>query len=269
MRNPDPPLVMSAVIRAVVLWALALAAAGCVTTSSRPTPEPGTSEEAAQYNLQLGISYLRQNNLQAARQKLEKALEQEPGLATAHAALGVVFERLEDPEGAERHYRRAVDLNSSDPDNLNALAVFTCARKQKPVEALKLFDRAIAIPLSVSAANRPMLYTNAGTCAKRIDLARSETYLRGALAEDPQFPDALFQLAEVTLERGNALQARGFLERYLARVKATSAALWLGVRIEKALNDSSAAARYGEQLRREFPEAAETRWLADQSRSSG
>jgi type IV pilus assembly protein PilF len=162
-----------------------------------------------------------------------------------------------------------VDLNSSDPDNLNALAVFTCSRKQKPEEALKLFDRAIAIPLSVSGANRPMLYTNAGTCAKRVDLARSEVYLRGALAVDSRFPDALFQLADVTLEQGNALQARGFLERYLARVKATPAALWLGVRIEQALNDRSEAARYGEQLRREFPEADETRLLDEQSQSPG
>jgi type IV pilus assembly protein PilF len=265
MRNPRLPLVL----RVVVLGVLVVAATACVTTSSRPTPKPGPAGEAAQYNLQLGITYLRQNNLQAARQKLEKALEQAPDLATAHAALGLVFERLEDPAGAERHYRRAVDLDSSDPDNLNALAVFTCSRKQDPRAALKLFDRAIAIPLSVSAANRPMLYTNAGTCAKSVDLARSEAYLRGALAEDPLFPDALFQLAEVTLERGNALQARGFLERYLARVKATSAALWLGVRIEQAMNDNAAAARYGEQLRREFPESAEIRLLDGLSRSPG
>jgi type IV pilus assembly protein PilF len=168
MRNPRLPLVL----RVVVLGVLVVAATACVTTSSRPTPKPGPAGEAAQYNLQLGITYLRQNNLQAARQKLEKALEQAPDLATAHAALGLVFERLEDPAGAERHYRRAVDLDSSDPDNLNALAVFTCSRKQDPRAALKLFDRAIAIPLSVSAANRPMLYTNAGTCAKSVDLAR-------------------------------------------------------------------------------------------------
>lgn len=256
-------------VRAIAVSLLALLSVGCVTTSSRPTPEPGPAGEAAQYNLQLGISYLRQDNLQAAREKLEKALEQDSGLATAHAALGIVFERLEDPAGAERHYRRAVDLDRSSPDNLNALAVFTCSRKQEPQEALKLFDRAIAIPLSVSNANRPMLYTNAGTCAKRIDRPRAENYLRGALALDPLFPDALIQLAEVTLEEGRALQARGFLERYLARVKATPSALWLGVRIERELNDRSAAARYGEQLRREFPEAPETRLLAEQSGSPG
>lgn len=252
-----------------VATVLLLSLAGCVTTSSRPEPQPTSSTDAARYNMQLGISYLRQDNLPAARDKLEKALEQDPGLATAHSALGVVFERLEDPDGAERHYRRAVELDGSDPDNLNALAVFTCSRKDKPKDALKLFDRAIAIPLSVKTANRTMLYTNAGTCAKKVDLERSEAYLRGALTQDPNFPDALYQLADVSLERGNALQARGFIERYLAAGKPTPAALWLGVRIEQSLNDVAAANRYGEQLRRTFPESRETRLMLNQSRTTG
>ena len=34
-----------------------------------------------------------------------------PDLARAHAVLGIVFERLEDPKGAEREYRRAVELD--------------------------------------------------------------------------------------------------------------------------------------------------------------
>ena len=254
----------------LLVLGLMLSLASCVSSSTRPTSaSPPSASDAAQYNLQLGISYLRQNNLQAAREKLERAIEQDPDLATAYAALGVVFERLEDPAGAERLYRRAVDLDPADPDNLNALAVFTCSRKQKPEEALKLFDRAIAIPLSVKAANRPMLYTNAGTCAKGLDLARSEAYLRQALAEDPQFADALLQLAEVMLERGNALQARGFLERYLARGKPTPAALWVGVRIEQSLNDAGAARKYGDQLRKDFPDSAETRLLLEQARARG
>ena len=254
----------------VLILGLALPMAGCVTSSSRPTPaSPPSDTDAAQYNLQLGVSYLRKNNLQAARDKLERAIEQDPDLATAHTALGVVFERLEDPAGAEGHYQRAVALDPTDPDSLNALAVFTCSRRQKPEEALKLFDRAIAIPLSVKDANRPMLYTNAGTCAKGLDLARAEVYLRGALAEDPQFADALLQLAEVTLERGNALQARGFLERHLARSKPSPSALWIGVRIEQSLNDAGAVRKYGDQLRRDFPDSTETRLLLEQARTRG
>ncbi len=260
---------VSPIVRGAFLLGVLVAVSGCVTSSSRPEPPETNKEDAARYNLELGISYLRQNNLQVAREKLERAIREEPGLARAHAVLGIVFERLEDPKGAEREYRRAVDLDRSDPDSLNLLAIFTCSRKEEPREALKLFDRAIAVPLSVKAANRPMLYTNAGTCAKGVNPALAESYLRAALNLDPRFADALFQMADVSLERGNALQARGFLERYLAQGKATPAALWLGVRIEESLSDTKAARRYGDQLREDFPESAETRQMFEQSRSRG
>lgn len=244
-----------------------LALAGCVTSSSIPeSANPPSRHDAAQYNLQLGIGYLRQNKLKAAQEKLEKALEQDSGLATAHTALGLVFERLEDPEGAEQHYRRAVDLDAEDPDTLNTYAVFLCSKKQKPAEALKLFDRALAIPLSRKTANRAMLYANAGTCAKGTDLPRAENYLRESLAQDPQFADALLQLSEVSFERGNGLQARGFLERHLVVAKPTPAALWLGVRIEQSLGDAGAARRYSEQLRKQFPQSVETRLMLEQER---
>ena len=247
----------------VIIALLALAMAGCVTTTTGSQSAPSSPDEAAGYNMQLGISYLRQNKLQLARTKLENAIRLDPNLATAHVALGVVFERLEDPAGAERHYKRAVDLNPDSPDNLNALAVFTCQRKGEPKEALRLFDRALAIPLSVSTANRAMLGTNAGTCAKSIDLDRAEGYLRGALNENPDYSDALLQLAEVTLEAGRALQARAFIERYLAAGQPSPAALWLGVRIERALNDSAAADKYADTLLKQFPSSDEARRLSE------
>lgn len=256
--------------RLILLLAAVLVLPGCISGSTVQTrATPASAAEAAQYNLQLGIGYLRQGNLQAAKDKLEKAIEQQPGLATAHAALGVVFEGLEDPAGAERHYRRAVELDPRDPDSLNALAVFTCNQRQKPEEALKLFDRAIAVPLSVRSANRTMLYTNAGTCARRVDLGRAENYLRGALALDPRFPDALLKLAEVTLEQGNGLQARGFLERYLDGSAATAGALLLGLRIEQALGDDRAVRNYRDRLQREFPLSPETRSLQQPAGSAG
>lgn len=245
----------------VIFALLALALAGCVTTTTGKQPAPSSPTEAAEYNMQLGIGYLRQDKPQLARSKLETAIKLDPDLATAHAALGVVFERLEDPAGAERHYRRAAELEPQNPDNLNALAVFTCQRKREPKEALKIFDKALAIPLSVSAANRAMLNTNAGTCAKSIDLLLAERYLRAALMENPNYGDALFQLAEVTLEGGTAMQARAFIERYLDIAPPSPAGLWLGVRIERALNDTAAANRYADALQKQFPGSGEVRLL--------
>jgi len=256
-------------MKLIALLAAALVLQACVTRSTAPQPADASKQDAAQYNLELGIGYLRQGNLQAAREKLQRAIKEEPNLATAHSALGLVFERLEDPDGALREYRKAVDLDPKNPDSLNALAVFMCSQRNEPKEAMRYFDRAIAIPLSVRDANRAMLYTNAGTCAKRMDLPLAEDYLRKALQENPQFPDALLQLAAVTYEQGNALTARAFLERYLATAKPSAAGLWLGVRIERSLNDPAAAGKYADQLRQQFPDSVETGLLVAQPRPQG
>lgn len=257
------------IARCLAAVALAALLAGCVTGSSRPPPAAASKKEAAQYNMQLGISYLRQGDYKAAQGKLEKAVAEDASLVPGWLALGLVLERLGDPAGAEKNYRRALALDGSNPDALNALAVFLCLQKSEPAEALRYFDKAIAVPLSKADANKAMLYTNAGTCAKRVDLDRAEAYLRQAIATDPGFRDALLQLADVAFTRQNALQARAFLERYLAAGRATPDALWLGVRVEKALGERTMAARYAERLKKEFPESAQTRQLFESERNAG
>lgn len=249
------------------LAALSLALAGCVSSGPRPTAD--SRKEAAQYNMQLGISYLRQGDMKAAQAKLEKAIADDGSLATAYSALGLVFERLEDLPGAEKNYRRAVALAPDDPDALNALSVFLCLKKQETGEAMRGFEKALAVPLSKADANRAMINTNAGICAKRFDLARAEEYLRAALAVDPGYTGVLLQLADVAYARGNHLQARAFLERYLASGPTTPDALWLGVRTERALGGAAAARSYAERLKKDFPASVQTRELLESERDAG
>jgi len=45
--------------------------------------------------------------------------------------------------------------------------------------------------------------------------------------------------------------------------------LWLGVRIEEALGEPEAAARYAALLKRAFPESVETRKLLERERNAG
>lgn len=256
------------IMRSAVAAASALVLAACVTTSSKPAP-PVSPKEAAQFNVQLGINYLRQGDLQNAQAKLERAIAQDSSMPTAYSALGLVFERLGDHAGAEKNYRRAVSLAPDDPDSLNALAVFLCLQKQETVEAMHYFEKALAVPLSKTYSNKAMVYTNAGVCAKRVDMEKAEGYLRSALAADPNFSQALLQLADVAFSRSNYLQSRAFLERFLAAAPVTPDALWLGYRTENALGETSAARAYGERLKKEFPEAVETRLLLESQRNAG
>lgn len=259
---------MSVLLVRACVAALAIAAAACVSSGNRETPV-ASKKEAAKYNMQLGISYLRQGDYRTAQAKLEKAIADDSSLATAHSALGLVYERLGDAAGAEKNYRRAVNLAPGDPDTLNALAVFLCLEKDESAEALRYFDKALGVPLSKTYSNKAMLYANAGLCSKRVDLARAESYLRSALASDPNYRDALLQLADVSFGRANYLQSRAFLERFLAGGTATPDALWLGVRVEKALGERTMAARYAERLKKEFPESAQTRQLFESERNAG
>jgi len=246
-----------------------LAMTACITETTgriQPSEQPG---EAAILNVQLGIGYLRQGDWQSARVKLERAAAQDPDNVVAHRALGLVYEKLGDIEGAERHYRRSVSLAPKDPEALNGLAVFLCGDEGQRDEAMDLFDLALSIPLSKAYSNKAMLYTNAGVCLKGLDLERSEDYLRAALAVDPQFGDALLQIADVSYKRGNYLQSRAFLQRHLAVAAPSPGALWLGVRIENAMDDFTAADQFGNQLRVTFPESVETRQLLEQLRDTG
>ncbi len=241
----------------------------CVTETTGRVQPAEQPDEAADLNMKMGSEYLRQGDWQSARVKLEKAVELDSDNIVAHRLLGFVYENLGDIEGAERHYRRAVSLAPRDPDALAGLAIFLCRNESSRKEALELFDRALSVPLSKTFSDKAVLYTNAGVCMKRLDLARSEDYLRAALAANPQSAEALLQMADVSNQRGNYLQARAFLQRHLAAAAPSPAALWLGVRIEQSMGDFTASDKFGSQLRKTFPESVETRLLLEQLRDAG
>lgn len=242
---------------------------GCVTEVKGRQPPQEDLPEAARINLEMGIGYMRQGDLRAAKVKLQRAIEDDPDLVMAHTVLGLVYERLGDPEAAEKYYRQAVALAPEDPDALNSLAVYLCLNADSSVEALKLFDRALAVPLSQTFSNKAMLNTNAGTCAKRTDLARAENYLRAALAIDPSYSEALLQLADVSYQRTNYLQSRAFLQRYMVHEDASPAVLWLGMQVETAMGNVRAAEEFGARLQNDFPESVQTRMLLEQKRDAG
>jgi type IV pilus assembly protein PilF len=242
---------------------------GCVTTSSGvalPDPE---LEEAAQLNLEMGFQLLQQNRLQDAQIKLEKAVEQDPNLVSAKSTLAMVYERLEDFDAAERFYLQAIRQAPQDTGALNLYAAYLCRTDTRREEGLKYFDRAIAVPQSVQFSDKAKLNTNAGVCAKRVDLERAEQYLRAALRLDKNYAEALLQMADVAWQGGNGLQARAFLQRYAAVAAMSPAPLWLGVQIERSLGDTAAADKYAAQLREEFPSSAQAQRLLELERNAG
>jgi type IV pilus assembly protein PilF len=235
---------------ALALALLAAAAAG----AQSPSPDP--LHDAGRINARLAMEYLKRDQLQVAQEKIEKALLQNPHDVNVQLSAGLVYERLRDPKKAEKHFRQALREDPASPEAQNALGAFFCRNKQQ-TKGEEMFIKAAANPLYRTPF---VAFTNAGVCARSAGrLEEAERYLRQALTSQVAYPETLAQLAGVLHERKSDLQARAFVERYLAVAPATPDVLLLGHNIEVALKDTGAAAGFRERLAKEFPNSEQAR----------
>ena len=70
-------------------------------------------------------------------------------------------------------------------------------------------------------------------------------------------------MARVSFERDNMLSARAYIERYRGVAEPTAELLWLGVQVERQLNDLDQAKSYELQLRNRFPDSAAVQKLGN------
>ena len=185
----SPCAAVLAVVALLVTAAPALA-------QQAPVTDPKVT--AAQANVRLGLEYLRKGEVALARDKIERALSQNPKDVGVQLGAGLLYERLGEAAKAETHYRQALKVDPKSPEAQNALGAFLC-RAGSNAKGEELFVKAAANPLSRSP---DVSYINAGVCARadgRLDAA--DKHFRQALAIRPNSRDALAQLASLSLER--------------------------------------------------------------------
>jgi type IV pilus assembly protein PilF len=223
-------------------------------------------KQAAEVNAQLAITYLRQENLTAARDKIERALDQNPRSSEVQMAAGFVYDRLGDDRKAESHFEQAVKIGGKDnPLVLNNAGAFLC-RKGDKKQGEQYFLQAAASALYPTPE---FAFLNAGQCARADGRPKdAERNFRAALNIKPNLGDALYQLGDVLHETGNDLQARAFVQRYHEVAPASASSLWLGYSVESKLGDEAAAAEYARRLRGEFATSAEAGRLFDAERTA-
>ena len=214
--------------------------------------------DPAEVNTQLAIGYMREGMYEASMEKFKKALKQNPNLQVAHASLAILYERLGENELADKHYRKAYNINRKDPLTLNNYGQFLC-RDGRLKEADKMFATAVKDPLY---SYPETIYTNAGICAHmRPDPVLADTYFRKALQANPKYPPALREMAKSSFAEEKYLATRAYLTRLQDVTTLTPEYLWIGVRAENALGDRNAVSSYALVLKNQYPESDETQAL--------
>ena len=222
--------------------------------------------DAAVYNTELGIAFMRRGQLAIAQTTLDLALKENPDDADVHSARALLFDRLGESKQADREFRAAIRLAPKNPDFQNNYAVYLCSHGRVD-EGVETFISAARNPLYMTPE---FAYDNAGVCLRvaHRDVAAAQMF-RDALAIRPNFPQALWQLADLDFSQGRLAQARQEIEAFLASNQETPDLLLLAVKVTRAQKDPLDAELYARRLQLDFPDSAQARALADLGHNPG
>ncbi|MBK1673788.1 type IV pilus biogenesis/stability protein PilW [Ectothiorhodospira shaposhnikovii] len=250
----------SASVLPSLLFCAGLALAGCAVNPQVQERE----QRAAQVNMELGLHYMRNNQLEQAKGNLERALGQNPGSAQVHAAYALLQERLREPRLADRHFRRALELDPGNALIKNNYGTFLC-RHDRLEEADKAFRSAAEDPLYRTPE---VAWTNAGICIlKKPDEQQAERYFRRALETNPRHVPALYEMMRLSFDGGRYLQTRAYLQRLTEQVPHTPETLWICYLAETELGNRDASGVCALRLKNDFPDSEQTtRLLETESR---
>jgi type IV pilus assembly protein PilF len=233
--------------------------AGCVSSDgSKRLKREDPTTSAAKTNIQLGGAYLQQGNYPLAREKLERSLKQNPKDPDVHTSLGLLYDRVGEPQLADKHFKEALRLAPDNPDISNNYAIYLC-KNDRVDEGVKRF--------SVVAANKyyrtpEVALSNAGVClrgAKKLDEAQA--MFTKAIKAKPNYNEATVQLATLHVERGQLVEARKVVDTYLGAFRPDAEVLYAAVTVARAAKDKMSEEKFSRTLRLEFPDSEQARAL--------
>ncbi len=233
----------------ITLFILSLAVSACVTKEVSVK-----SKDASEYNAQLGAKYLSRGELDQAKDKLEKALDQDENNARAHVSYGQLQHLVARNDSARFHFKKAIALEPDEAEHRNSYGVFLCQIMDYE-NALSEFEAAAANPYYKTPE---FALDNAGLCMlqnKQYDQAGS--YLRKALRVNTKFANAYLHMAELLFEQGRVSVANAYFQRFGAYGRDSAESLLLGLKINRNIGNQPKAEQYASRLLNEFPESHE------------
>ncbi|MFZ2315050.1 MAG: type IV pilus biogenesis/stability protein PilW [Gammaproteobacteria bacterium] len=170
----------------------------CFTNKAVVNEENERVIKVAKINVQLGMAYLENNNIQRAKQKLLLALRQGPTLPETWFTMAYFLEATGDKEQAGVYYLKAISVAPQRGDAQNNYGTFLC-RSGEYKASVHHFMLAVKDPDYLDVAGA---YENAGLCALKIPNKQlAKQYFQMAVRQDPKRSAQLMRLANQSEEK--------------------------------------------------------------------
>ncbi len=220
-----------------------------VTESDEPE-----ARRRARIRLELAVGYFEQGQTTIALDELKQSIAADPNFAQAYNLRGLIYMRLNDPRLAEDSFRRALAINPRDADVLHNYGWMLC-QQSRFGESQKALAQAIAIPLYGGRAKSWMAQ---GLCQMKAgQQAEAELSFQRSYELDAANPVTGYNLASLLYLRGDLVRAQFYVRRLNNSELANSESLWLGIKVERKLENREAMQQLAGQLKKRFSQSRE------------
>jgi type IV pilus assembly protein PilF len=222
--------------------------------AKNPTTESVDKSKRADIRLQLAVNYYQQGQYKVALEEVKQALASSPEFADAYSVRALIFSAMGEKDLAEENFLYALKVAPNNSEIANNYGLFLCQNGREK-QGIAYFEKVIKDPRYPNPAK---VLNNAGSCSLRLkDVVAAERYFRQGFREDPSNPLIAANLAKVSYEKREYVEADFYIQRVLKAEIYAADVLWLGIKIKTKTGDQEAANALGTQLRRRYPESDE------------
>ena len=227
-------------LRGIIFFAGIVSLQACQTTNAL-RDDVVQQNTASGYNVQLGLEYLKQGNIERSKRKLWLALEQAPRSPDANAAMAYFMEKTGDPKKARVFYQKAMAAAPGKGAQLNNYGAFLC-RQRDYEQAERYFLKSVD---DVQYEHTAGAFENAGLCALAIpNVKKAQQYFAEALKHDPSREQSLYELVKIEMNQSHYRDALFHLQNHSNIVLHSKALLTLAVKTSHQLGKFELEAQY-------------------------
>ena len=221
-----------------------------LTTSDEPE-----TRRRARIRLELAVGYYNNGQTTIALDEIKQSISVDSTLYESHNLRGLIYMRLNDTALAEESFKKALSLNPKAATVQHNYGWMLC-KKGRMSEANLMFAAALDNPLY---SDRAKTWMTQGLCQFESGQRKlAETSLLRSYEIDPSNPIVAYHLAMIFFQNAEYPRAQFYVRRLNNGELANAESLWLGMKIERSLDNRDALAQLGAQLVKRFPNAKET-----------
>jgi len=251
-----------------LFWALLLLGLGLLPGCSTLQPQAASTTSSledtssndsdarrrARLRMALALNYFQIGSARVALDEIKLSLAADPSFSDALALRGLVYMSLNEFSLAEQSFSQALALNPRDANVMHNTAWLMC-QQSRFSDSWPLFASALASP---QYGEKAKSYRLLGLCQIKAGLApQAEESLVKSFELEPNDPLTRYNLALLVFQRKALEKARFYIRPLNNSELANSQTLWLGIKVERRLQNQDAVLQLASQLEKRFAQSTE------------